>query len=145
MQNLGVIHTTGDDAGFKLIFIHLFDVGCGRLRSPVGGAIGSLAGPQHVAQPFDLLQGGGLRDLKLDVPNLLRRQAGSIGGRSGRGAASGRKWLARNERLGALLDFVQLLLALLRLEQGFGIGTFLMKKLKIWSNVKTVTFSIHLP
>ena len=112
----------------QLVFVHLFDVGSGGLGCPVGGAVGSLAGPQHVAQPFDLLQGGGLRDLKLDVPDLLRRQAGRVDGRSGSSAASGRKWLAGNERLGAFLDIVQLLFALLRLEQGLGFGAFLWKK-----------------
>jgi len=77
-----------------------------------------------VAQPLDLLQGRGFRNLQLDVPDLLRGKACRVGHRLG-GSGGWRKRLARNESFGALLDLLKLLLALLGLEQGLGFGAFL--------------------
>ena len=83
-----------------------------------------LAGPQHVTESLDLLQGRGLRDLSLDAANLLRRQAGRLRGRArGTGAWQRR---AGHERFGAFLDLLKLLFAAFSFEQSLGVETFLL-------------------
>ena len=106
-----------------LIFIHFFDVG---RAVAVRSRFTRLSRPQHVAQPFDLLQRCGLCNLKLDVANLLRRQTCRVNDRLGN-ASGCRKWLARNKSFCPLLDLDKLLFALLWLEQRLGIYSFLLK------------------
>ena len=100
----------------KLIKKVIFELTVAALLLPFILLSGDHPSPEHLVQPLDLLQRGGLGNRLLDGSDLIRSQSGGVGSRpSPRG-----KRLARSERFGALFDLFQLILALLALEQGLG-------------------------